>query len=54
MRYWLTYLLCGVVFVMSAQDGTIDSLKLALKNAGHDTTRCNILHTFSDNASEEE
>lgn len=30
-------------FGLSAQDRTIDSLKLALKNAKHDTTRCDIL-----------
>mgnify|MGYP002359253748 FL=1 len=29
---------------LTAQDRTIDSLKLALKNANHDTTRCNILY----------
>lgn len=31
-------------FLLSAQDRTVDSLKLALKNAKHDTTRCNILN----------
>jgi tetratricopeptide (TPR) repeat protein len=30
--------------MLSAQDRTIDSLKLVLKNAKHDTTRCNILN----------
>ncbi len=29
-----------------SQDRAIDSLKLALKNAKHDTTRCNILNTM--------
>jgi serine phosphatase RsbU (regulator of sigma subunit)/Tfp pilus assembly protein PilF len=32
----------------------LDSLKLALKNAKHDTTRCNLLNLLSENASEEE
>ena len=40
--------------VLSAQDGVIDSLKLALKNAKHDTTRCNILGMLAETASDEE
>ncbi len=32
----------------------IDSLKLALKNAKHDTARCNILFTLAETASDEE
>ncbi|MBK7666955.1 MAG: tetratricopeptide repeat protein [Sphingobacteriaceae bacterium] len=32
----------------------IDSLKLALKNAKHDTTRCNILSILTETASDEE
>ena len=32
--------------ILLAQNRTIDSLKLALKNAKHDTTRCNILTTL--------
>jgi tetratricopeptide (TPR) repeat protein len=32
----------------------IDSLKLALKNAKHDTTRCNILSILAETASDEE
>jgi tetratricopeptide (TPR) repeat protein len=35
-------------FFLSGQDRTIDSLKLALKNAKHDTTRCNILNAMVD------
>ena len=35
-----------------AQD--IDSLKLALKNAKHDTTRCNILNELAETASDDE
>jgi tetratricopeptide (TPR) repeat protein len=31
---------------LNAQDPIIDSLKLALKNANHDTTRCNILNAM--------
>ena len=34
-----------------AQEKTIDSLKLALKNAKHDTTRCNILSQLAETAS---
>ncbi len=30
-------------FVLSAQDKTVDSLKLVFKNAKHDTTKCNAL-----------
>ncbi|MBK8367194.1 MAG: tetratricopeptide repeat protein [Bacteroidetes bacterium] len=41
-------------FFLSAQDRTIDSLKLALKNATHDTTRCNILNELAETASDEE
>lgn len=45
---------CGFLmifcFVLTAkiicQNKTIDSLKLALKNAKHDTTRCNILNSI--------
>ena len=33
---------------VSAQDPVIDSLKLALHNAKHDTTRCNILSQLSE------
>ena len=41
-------------FSSYGQDRTIDSLKLALKNAKHDTVRCNILNTLAETASDEE
>ncbi len=37
-----------------AQDKMIDSLKIALKNAKHDTTRCNILHELVDVVNQDE
>ncbi len=40
-------------FFLSAQDRTIDSLKLALKNATHDTTRCNILNELIDSENDD-
>jgi len=43
--------LAGTTF---AQDKFLDSLKLALKNAGHDTTRCEILNALAETASDEE
>ena len=36
-----------------AEDRTIDSLKLALKNAKHDTTRCNILNEIVEAESDD-
>ena len=42
------------VFFTKAQNNTIDSLKLALKNAKHDTMRCKILYELVDIASDEE
>ncbi|MBK9285203.1 MAG: tetratricopeptide repeat protein [Sphingobacteriaceae bacterium] len=39
---------------INAQNHAIDSLKLALKNAKHDTTRCNILSILAETASDEE
>ncbi|MDO8999709.1 MAG: tetratricopeptide repeat protein, partial [Bacteroidota bacterium] len=44
--------MCLLSFVSFSQN--IDSLKLALKNAKHDTTRCNILATLAETASDEE
>ena len=41
-------------FVLSAQDRTIDSLKLVFKNAKHDTTRCNILNLMIEAESDDE
>lgn len=35
------------------QDRTIDSLKLALKNAKHDTTRCNVLNQLAELSQDE-
>lgn len=37
-----------------AQNKTIDSLKLALKNAKHDTVRCNVLLILAETAPEDE
>jgi serine phosphatase RsbU (regulator of sigma subunit)/Tfp pilus assembly protein PilF len=39
---------------LNAQDPLIDSLKLALKNAKHDTTRSNILNILAETAGDEE
>ena len=41
-------------FFLVAQDRTVDSMKLALKTAKHDTTRCNILNALTEIASDEE
>ena len=41
-------------FMLSSQAKTIDSLKLELKNAKHDTTRCNILSLLAINANDDE
>jgi len=50
MRIELRYILILLLFLCMkgsfAQDKTTDSLKLALKNAKHDTTRCNILNAL--------
>jgi len=51
-RFFLyTILFCSDLAFAQAQ---IDSLKLALKNAKHDTTRCNILNELIEIASDEE
>lgn len=39
---------------LSGQDPYVDSLKIALKNAKHDTTRCTILGYLAEAASDEE
>ncbi|MBA3665817.1 MAG: hypothetical protein H0W61_16670, partial [Bacteroidetes bacterium] len=39
----LVTLLIGAGSALRAQSPALDSLKLALRNASHDTTRCNIL-----------
>jgi tetratricopeptide (TPR) repeat protein len=59
MNLKVKYIFCflffaGTGFIFSQDDKTIDSLKLALKNAKHDTTRCNILNELIENANEEE
>ncbi|MBC7862857.1 MAG: tetratricopeptide repeat protein [Bacteroidia bacterium] len=43
---------CGNFF--SQADKTIDSLKLALKNAVHDSARCNILFALAETAGDDE
>ncbi len=53
MKKWLL-LIFLFPLLLSAQDSTIDSLKLALKTAKHDTTRCNILHELVDLVSQDE
>ncbi|MFL5753402.1 MAG: tetratricopeptide repeat protein [Bacteroidia bacterium] len=40
-------------FCLSAQDKFVDSLKLALSKATHDTTRCTILNALVENISDE-
>jgi tetratricopeptide (TPR) repeat protein len=47
-------LICVICVQLKAQDKTIDSLKLALKNAKHDTLKCYILNTLIENGTEEE
>lgn len=42
------------VFLLPAQDRTIDSLKLALKKAPDDTTRCAILNTLIEEESDDQ
>ncbi len=44
---FLVFLMC-IIFVSSAQNNKIDSLKFALKKAKNDTTRCNILHMLTE------
>ncbi|MDD1463659.1 hypothetical protein MEO39_27175, partial [Dolichospermum sp. ST_sed2] len=51
MKQTLKFLLLSITIVLFqinlfGQNKTIDSLKLALKNAKHDTTRCNILNAM--------
>ena len=45
---------CVLSMNASSQDATLDSLKLALKNAKHDTVRCSILNTLAETAEENE
>jgi len=53
MKY--TLLSIAIIFCLkiTAQNNTIDSLKLALKNAKHDTTRCNILNAMIESESDD-
>ena len=41
-------------FFLVAQDRIVDSLKLKLKMAKHDTTRCNILNALTETADDKE
>ncbi len=52
LTIFISFLFLG--WDLHSQDRTIDSLKLALKNAKHDTTRCNILSQLAETASDEE
>ncbi|MBK9283798.1 MAG: hypothetical protein IPM51_05695 [Sphingobacteriaceae bacterium] len=50
-------LICSLQFLFNlsySQSDLIDSLKLALKNAKHDTSRCNTLSHLANLASDEE
>lgn len=58
MTQSIKYLLLGITFFLFqlnsiGQNQTIDSLKLALKNAQHDTTRCNILSVMIEAESDD-
>ncbi len=59
-KYIFLCLFCIHAFICSAQSGsvdfdpTIDSLKKALKNAKHDTTRCEILNELAGSAGDDE
>ena len=52
LRQTLFILLIFIGYIPHAQN--IDSLKLALKNANHDTVRCNVLSWLSETAPEGE
>ena len=54
LKTYLIFLLCVNSVKFFAQDKALDSLKLALKNAKHDTTRCNILNMLAEKASDDE
>jgi hypothetical protein len=47
-KKYLSFTICLLSFVSFSQN--TDSLKLALKNVKHDTTRCNILSTLAETA----
>ena len=46
--------ICVLCVQLKAQDKTIDSLKIELKNAKHDTSRCNILSILAETADDDE
>jgi tetratricopeptide (TPR) repeat protein len=48
------YILLFFTLGFVAQNKQVDDLKLALKNAKHDTTRCNILSQLAETAGDEE
>src|ERR1700741_2215643 len=48
------FLIVLLPFFLTAQDTTVDSLRLALKSATHDTVRCTILATLTELAPEGE
>ena len=49
----LLLILLTASFQLNSQDKTIDSLKNALQNAKHDTTRCNILDELIESENED-
>ena len=52
MKYFLLFIFL-FPFLLPAQNQVIDSLKLALKNAKHDTTRCYILSLMVESESDD-
>ncbi len=54
LKSYLILLICVICVQLKAQDKTLDSLKLALKNAKHDTLKCYILNALIENGSEED
>ena len=54
LKSYLLLLILALSVPLKAQDKTIDSLKLALKNAKNDTSRCNILSILAETAGDEE
>ena len=46
VRLIITFLIFLNSTFLFSQDRTVDSLKIALKTAKHDTTRCNILNAM--------
>lgn len=54
MKKIFCLIIAVLIIGLNSSAQNIDSLKLALKNAKHDTTRCNILNILSETASDEE